>query len=383
MSSEPTLPREATAPGLESGSPNASSRKRGAPRKGKEPHRAPECFKGHATEKKQQKGKEPKIQPTHFIALPLNRHESLRNDIASFQSSILAHEPPIKGLDKSIVIDPRRIHITLGVMALEKDLEKASPPPQPASTGGEPQEGGVVPAEGHGEDAPTPKLTISSALALLESLKPQISTILTSSATTESKKVYVPLDVLDVFPPGSTEKANVLWVGPDPKKQKVSRSEEWKVLWRICDLIHTAFKSQKYITDTRPLKLHCTLLNTSHRKPRRGGGFSFKEVGETTEALESFGVNGIDMPRLNLGDEVKEGPASQPGSSLLSSVTTAAPVDDIVALPRHADTPGRWPKSSPIPVNLGSWEVGTAELWVMGSRGANNEYVSVGGIKLK
>ncbi|KAF6759265.1 hypothetical protein DFP72DRAFT_151151 [Ephemerocybe angulata] len=381
MSSEPTLPSEATTPGLESGSANASSRKRGTPRKGKEPHRAPECFKGRVNEKKQQKGKDPKIRPTHFIALPLNHHESLRNDIASFHSSLLAHDPPIQGLDKSIVIDPRRIHITLGVMALEKDIKETTPPQQPASNGGEPLEQAGTPAEADEENAP--KLTISSALALLESLKPQISTILTSSGTTESKKVYVPLDVLDVFPPGSTEKANVLWVGPDHKKQKVSRNEEWKVLWRICDLIHTTFKSQNYITDARPLKLHCTILNTSHRKPRRGGGFSFKEVGETTEALESFGVNGIEISGLNLDNEVKEGSASQPGSTILSSAPTVAHVDDIVASPRPANTPRRWPKSSPIPVNLGSWEVGTAELWVMGSRGANNEYVSVGGIKLK
>lgn len=37
--------------------------------------------------------------------------------------------PSIGGLDTSIVIDPRRMHMTLGVMALELDIEQEKPSP--------------------------------------------------------------------------------------------------------------------------------------------------------------------------------------------------------------------------------------------------------------
>lgn len=148
-----------------------------------------------------------------------NNHESLRDLVSSFQSSLLESDPPISGLDPTIVIDPRRLHITLGVMALDKEEEadtlnqeanSANPTTEPDPS--------ATPA-----DAPPAKKTVATALELLTSLKPRITSILshTSSSSTSSAEaatrhsVQIPLNHLDVFPPGSTTGSSVLFLGPD------------------------------------------------------------------------------------------------------------------------------------------------------------------------
>jgi hypothetical protein len=68
----------------------------------------------------------PMPRPTHFLALPISHHPELLSAISALTSSWLAHDPPIDGLDLSIVIQPRRLHLTLGVMALTPPL---LPPP--------------------------------------------------------------------------------------------------------------------------------------------------------------------------------------------------------------------------------------------------------------
>jgi activating signal cointegrator complex subunit 1 len=56
------------------------------------------------------------------------------------------------------------------------------------------------------------------------------------------------------------------------------------------DFVHQAFKSAGYITDTRPLKLHCTILNASHRKPRVPRyGFSFADMLKAEEVMALVG----------------------------------------------------------------------------------------------
>ena len=82
----------------------------------------------------------------------------------------------VEGLDSSILIDPRRLHMTLGVMSLEQDDDSVEPPETTTPLG-------------H-----LPKKTVSSALYLLNSLKPRISEILQSD-----KGIKVPLEVMHVF----------------------------------------------------------------------------------------------------------------------------------------------------------------------------------------
>jgi hypothetical protein len=55
---------------------------------------------------------------THFLTLPIGHHAELRSAISALTTSWLAHEPPIDGIDPSIVVNPHSLHLTLGVMAL-------------------------------------------------------------------------------------------------------------------------------------------------------------------------------------------------------------------------------------------------------------------------
>jgi hypothetical protein len=208
-------------------------------------------------------------------------HEDLRNRVSAFQSALLgdtvepstsiepnSHLPPptnkrkgkplppristvVEGLDTSIVIDPWRLHMTLGVMALEPDettpiAASESPVIVPESSSTNPLDLGksdrdmavtdslpcnsskrvisqetvtepldqttVEEATSPGPNTSTlPRKTITSALELLTSLKPTISDILSGSHGVE-----IPLDILHVF---STERMR----GPNTKPAAASR----------------------------------------------------------------------------------------------------------------------------------------------------------------
>lgn len=153
----------------------------------------------------------------------------------------------VEGLDTSIVIDPWRLHMTLGVMALELDetpiAASESPVIVPYSSSTNPLDLGksdrdmavtdsllservisqetvtepldqptVEEATSPGPDTPTlSRKTITSALELLTSLKPTISDILSGSDGVE-----IPLDILHVF---NTERMR----GPNTKPGAAGR----------------------------------------------------------------------------------------------------------------------------------------------------------------
>ncbi|KAG2010611.1 hypothetical protein CC2G_013422 [Coprinopsis cinerea AmutBmut pab1-1] len=297
-------------------------------------------------------------RPTHFLALPLQHHSTLRTRVANFQSALLEHAPPITGLDNTIVIDPRRLHLTLGVMALETGDSPGS---------GEPQE-------------TQPARTVETALDLLRSLKPRISELLSENGG--GSRLKVPLELLDVFPPGATTGANVLYLGPDmtgiddgdrPGPLRTSfptgstdEKYHWKQrLWKVSDFIHQEFKKAGYITERRPLKLHCTILNTSHRKPHRRIPFSYDDI------LSSNACNLIATSRSE-----QMGPGQSQNKAEEGSINSQIESAEL--------NPGRSRRgSSALPVTVGVYDVNDVQLWVMGSRGPNNEYVSLGGIRLE
>ncbi|KAL1661448.1 hypothetical protein GGF50DRAFT_61080, partial [Schizophyllum commune] len=248
---------------------------------------------------------------------------TLRARLIAFGDALLAASPPVAGLDKSIIIDPRRVHLTLGVMQLE---EEDSAPTGTAHADTEAQAIGDPPSS-----PPPPKKTISTALALLRSLAPQLAALGPARVDLER------LGVLKTQKGG--REANVLWVGP----READESEEKSSLYAIADLVHQTFRREGYVTDTRPLKLHVTLLNTTHRKkPRRRLAFSY------TDVLQSEAVKLL----------------AHPASSAHSTSSTARPSS---AVPRH-----------PIPISLGSYDVRAVHLCEMGSHGPDNEYVSIG-----
>lgn len=155
----------------------------------------------------------------------------------------------VEGLDTSIIIDPWRLHMTLGIMALEPDesLTSASEgtvvvPDVSASTNAldltklvteslscDSSKGGTTPKEAVTQPlrlervrvAPAsantlrpPRKTIISALELLTSLKPSISDILSGS-----NGVEIPLEILNVF---NTERMRV----PNAKPSIISHVED-------------------------------------------------------------------------------------------------------------------------------------------------------------
>ena len=106
----------------------------------------------------------------------------MRQAVHAFQSGLLASSPAIPGLDPSIVIHPRRLHLTLGVMSLSSTTDPA--------------------------DSNTK--TVQSALDLLRSLRPQIMRLLAGHT------LRVPLNRMHIMNPrrGRLDDAHVLWMGP-------------------------------------------------------------------------------------------------------------------------------------------------------------------------
>ncbi|KZT22875.1 hypothetical protein NEOLEDRAFT_1118987 [Neolentinus lepideus HHB14362 ss-1] len=199
----------------------------------------------------------PKPPLTHFIALPIGHHARLRESMSTFTQALLAGSPPVTGLDRSIIINPRRLHLTLGVMSLERS------------------------------SAPGPK-TIAAALALLAELRPRIFGILAG------EKLRVELKAMDIMKPdkGDPERAHVMWVGP-------SNNGSGTKLQEVCLLVQRAFVEAGLLIDQRrELKLHCTIINTVQRKPRTNGPrtpFSYPSI------LGSVAFRQLNFPVVDLG----------------------------------------------------------------------------------
>ncbi|KAF8147870.1 hypothetical protein B0H34DRAFT_738528 [Crassisporium funariophilum] len=437
-----------------------------------------------------------RVRPTHFLALPLHDHVALQTRISAFQEALFAsadryHPQPskgsrpqkkkietiasslVEGLDSSIVIDPRRLHMTLGVMALEPEpvledradagglktqainldivtteesidttkeesatmagidvalgatpasLSDSSPAANPRlnpitsnTDAATDLLAGSIPPSRSPEPSPTfAKKTVSTALALLRSLQPAISLILDGE-----KGVKVPLDVLDVLkterirrrhdvPPasdgagggaasgaseGSGEReereekvgAGVLFVGPAAASSR--GEEDVGKLMRVCDLIHQTFKDAGYVTDIRPLKLHCTVLNASHRKSRFRGPFAYSDI-LRTGACDLIRADVAEASADKMAKHTSEADSSisnspnaveEQATSVQCQLPAEASITASGTQPKYRPPMRRPP---PVSVHLGVYDVREVQLWVMGSHGRDNEYVSCGGVVL-
>jgi len=233
----------------------------------------------------------------------------------AFTNALLSAEPAIPGIDRSIIIPARRLHLTLGVMSLQSSSRGA--------------ENSVS-----NNTQPRPP-TLAYAISLLDQLKPQVMALL------GQERLRVAFRSLDIMKPErrDLERAHVMWVGPSADDDDTRRLKE------VAELIHKTFKDAGLVVDEgRPLKLHCTVLNTIYRKPRAKGRqpFSYKSMLSST-ALE--GVIAGPPPGAVRGSDVHvKGPAS---------------------------------------VDLGAWDIDEIQICEMGSWGPEGEYVCVGRCALR
>ncbi|KAJ3739620.1 kinase A anchor protein [Lentinula raphanica] len=247
-------------------------------------------------------------------------HPALQEKMSKFNSSLL--QGSVEGLDPSILIKPRKLHFTLGVMSL-------SPSDQIRRT-----------FESQSESKPNtfsssnPK-TVESALGLLRSLQPQLIAL---CETGKQGRLEVSLERAGAFE--TREGARVMWVSPREDEGWFESEEE---LEERTEMVHQAFRDAGYITETRPLKLHCTLINTSHRKPfsRNSRLFSF------TDVLASKAL--MDLRPLS-----EKGDVAAADESLSNRM---------------------------VRVSLGTYEIPEIQLCAMGSSGPEGEYVSLGSVK--
>ncbi|KAJ7239168.1 kinase A anchor protein [Mycena haematopus] len=250
-----------------------------------------------------QKPKRISPRPTHFLSLPLGHHPALRDRIREFHEKIF---PPgdtaaIEGLDRSILVDPRRLHLTIGVMALSTE--------NPSTSGSN----------------MSPGQTVSDAIALLQSLGPEIDSI-------APEPVPLTLDKMGVLKT-QRQQAGVLYLGPNDEV-----NEDTAKITRIFDLVGQRFRQEGFIEEAaRPAVLHCTLINASHRKPRRIPlTFSYREI---------FDHASVDA-------DSSETPPAQ-SSPLLNKF---------------------------VRVDFGTWTVSEIQLCKMGSHGPDNEYISLASV---
>ncbi|KAF5373987.1 hypothetical protein D9615_009938 [Tricholomella constricta] len=287
---------------------------------------------------------------------------ALRTRIAAFQSSPLAASPPICGLDPSIIIEPIRFHLTLAVMALAEDPEPIEQTVSPATH------------------------TVSTALALLRSLKPRLDAILDTDGGEHADHagLQVVLDALDIMrpvpPPGASEDvwAKVMYLAPR------EMGAEGVKLRRIADAdcVERAFKEEGYVTEMRPLKLHCTILNTSKRRPARararGQPFCYSDIlPALTPATTPTAHLPVPVP------VAAPAPAPAPASTTL---TTAPTTTTTKALPPPPPPVSLARALAPFSIPASATEtpvlVHELGLWNMGSRAPDGAYVSCGGVSL-
>ncbi|PBK65685.1 hypothetical protein ARMSODRAFT_1022130 [Armillaria solidipes] len=177
-------------------------------------------------------------RPTHFLSIPLGQtHPNLRARVADLHAALNLATP-----DSTLLAGPQRVHLTLGVMNL------------------------------------TPE-SLPTAFDLLH----RLPTLLPLTAAPPA----VTLDTLDVLKRESRRRAHVLWVGPSQPEPLFSQ-------------INQIFRDEGFITDTRPLKLHMTLMNSSYRRPRtkRSQPFEYNAILRQAGVSEYFGVQESEHAEL-------------------------------------------------------------------------------------
>lgn len=218
-------------------------------------------------------------RPTHFLAIPLGQHYPLREAWHNLSLSWL-NRGDITGLDPTIVSQGRRLHLTLGVMALDQNHTVT---------------GNLKSTE--------------QALSHLQSLAPVIHRLIGSE---------ISLKKLGTFPKrhlkGDLRKCRVLYVEAGcccvGCKRGGTEGEGHDLVKEAAEIIHDSFKKEGFITERRPLELHVTLLNTSSRKRPdtsqsiRGIPFDGSSIAVSEVDLGEYPVESVQLCLMGSRDEL-------------------------------------------------------------------------------
>ncbi|KAF8319106.1 hypothetical protein DL93DRAFT_2225511 [Clavulina sp. PMI_390] len=173
----------------------------------------------------------PRPRFTHFLCFPL-RSSTFTNNAGIFGSSLLAADPPISGMHSSIVVAPIRLHLTIGLMSLTGDPESGS---------------------GEQSSNTLPQRTISEAMQTFQGLRSVVDEITTDRA---QGSLSVDFNALSSFQT-KLKDCQVLFAEP---------TSEADFLYKVADAVASHFTAAGFEGDSRPLTLHCTLVNSSHRR---------------------------------------------------------------------------------------------------------------------
>jgi len=157
---------------------------------------------------------------------------------------------------------------------------------------------------------------------------------------------------------GDLDRAHVVWLGPLLEED----DDDARRLREVCALVNKEFMDAGLLVDERrPLKLHCTVINTTHRKPRskthRRQPFSYWSILAST----AFKAVSTDAPVLPIST-----------TAITTTVTSST----------GAVSADRQKTCRPASVDFGVWEVDEIQICQMGSHGPDGEYVSCGGVMI-
>ncbi|GJJ15351.1 hypothetical protein Clacol_009627 [Clathrus columnatus] len=281
---------------------------------------------------------------THFISIPIGHDSGLHRRWTQISQALINASPAIPGIDRSVIIKPEGLHVTLGIMNLRDDRENHR------------RGSGNTSSQLH---------SVQDALALLKTLQAPIQELMKRD-TNANPVLYFPMDQLDIMRNGrnrNSEHGHVLWAGPN------LNGELGKRLKRVCDLVHSTFKDAGYLQDDRPLKLHCTLINTIYRKftPAPTTSFSLENtiIGKTPSDNSSRRRNHNQRERIPFSFS----------SFLSSDAYRLMNAPDGVTAPINPDY-------GPFKIDLGTWLIDEIQICRMGSQDAQGVYQKVGGISL-
>ncbi|KAI8374749.1 kinase A anchor protein [Radiomyces spectabilis] len=210
-----------------------------------------------------------RARPTHFLSFPLSSPLITRK-LGEFQSSVLSSTFQCKGIDPSIMVLSANLHLTLGVFKLLNQAE------------------------------------IEKAVRFLKDTIPGvIDNIL------QKKLLSVHLKQLATMQTNQAD-AHVLYVQVHDETQE-------KVLKDVCTAIIDAMVEEGFmVRDTRPLKLHATLINTSNRASSSGASKDEKrQPFDARPIMKSFSHLDLGVAHLDKLHLMKMG-RTGPGKTYVS-----------------------------------------------------------------